>query len=232
MNFAQLPMTDKTKKIVVVSAAITLALAAIIVIYVLVRRLANKEIYLLKVFAEQDRQFWSNLKETNPKVSAKLVEYWKSTGINFTEPQMQNESVHSTYPWSAAYISNLVLRSGFKNFKGSTTHASYVVAAKKARASKLKPAYWAYKPSEKMQVDLGDILVANRGSNTNLDTITPSVPTHGDIVVGFEKKDGNRFAIVQGGNVSQTVKTKLVKLTDDFKLKTPYSHFAHLKYEK
>ena len=50
------------------------------------------------------------------------------------------------------------------------------------------------------------------------------------IVVDIKKIDGKKYAITQGGNLSNTVKQTNVPLTDSNILLNPV-HFAHLKYK-
>jgi hypothetical protein len=225
-------MTNKDKKIVAIAALITVALAVVVVVYILLKRIKNKERYLLVWNAEKDQLLWKGKYELDSAVTKFLIEYWKTVGVNFNAQQMQQSSTHSSYPWSAAYISNLVLRSGFLNFTPRTTHASYVIDAVENRKKKIKPAFWAFEPSSNLKVNIGDILVVNRGQNASLSTLNRSTPTHGDIVISFEKEKDIRYAIVQGGNVSNTVKTKRIKLNSDGTLMEPNKFIAHLIYVK
>lgn len=224
-------MTKKEKQVIVVVSLITMVLTAIVIVIILVRRIRNKERYSLIINAESDQLLWEGKKELDASVSKFLVKIWKTVGVNFSEKQMQSSDTHNTYPWSAAYISSLLIRSGY-NFKGRTTHAAYTIDAKNARKDQLKNRYWAYKPSEQKPVDIGDIFVVNRGGNYNLDTLVQGVPTHGDVVIYFKKKDGKNYAVVQGGNVSNTVTTKSIELTENKTIPKNSSIFAHLKYVK
>lgn len=230
MSFAKLPMTSKSKKVLAVASLITVVLAVCVVMYILLKRIMNKENYLLAVNADQDRIFWKGKTELMASVSNALIGYWKTTGVNFTPAQMQNSSTQETYPWSAAYISSLVLRSGFKNFKGRTTHSSYVIDAKINRELKAKPAYWAFKPIERKKIEIGDILVVNRGGNISFESLTRSSKTHGDIVVGFKKEKGKLYAEVQGGNVSNTVMMRPIEIKPDYTFIDSNKFIAHLKY--
>lgn len=230
-NSVKLPMTNQEKKYLAIAGLITIILAGIVIMVIIVRRIKNRERYSLIINAESDQLFWKGKTELDSAVSKYLVKIWKLAGITFSENQMQKSSTHNTYPWSAAYVSYLLVRSGY-NFKPRTTHAAYVVDAKKARSEKLKNRFYAFKPSENKQVEIGDILVVNRGGNYNLDNITPIVPTHGDVVIYIKKKDGKNYAVVQGGNVSNTVKTKYIELTENKTIPKNSSIFAHLKYVK
>lgn len=218
----------KNKKEIIVIAT---SLAIFAVSYYLIKNYATNK-GRLKHIAKKDLKKWEDKKETDPSMSDELVGYWKAVGKTFSEKDMQKSSIHSSYPWSGVYISHLVKKSGYKNFVPRSFHSDYVVDAKKNRANKLKKSYWAYKPSEKKEVEIGDIIVKGRsGSNPSLDTISGGVKSHGDIVVNLTTENGQKYAVTQGGNVSNTVKQTKVKLTDNNRLLNPV-HFAQLKYEK
>jgi hypothetical protein len=218
----------KNKKEIIVIATSVVAFA---VSYYLIKNYATKK-GRLKHIARKDLRKWKGKTETDPSRSSDLVGYWKLVGKDFSNKQMQQSSTHSSFPWSAVYIDHLIVKAGYKNFNPKTTHSGYVVDAKKNRANKLKDSYWAHKPSELLEVEIGDILIKGRaGTNPNLDTINSGVLTHGDIVVDLATVDGQKYAITQGGNVSNTVKQTKVPLTDNYRLLNPV-HFAQLKYEK
>lgn len=201
--------------------------------FLIIRKITRNPKKKLQEEAKKDREFWKNKAETHPSVSDTLVDYWKTAGLNFKPSQMQSASFHSSMPWSSAYVSNLIIRGGYKNFKGSSSHAQYVVEAKKNRKENKNNSFWAYKPSEGKKVEVGDILVKPRsGSNPSLDTINGSTPTHGDVVIDTYKKDGKFWAKAQGGNLSNTVSADTVyELTSDGKIKSGSPLFAHLKYK-
>lgn len=231
-SFVKLPMTSKSKKVIAIAGVITIALAVIVVMYFLIVRIINKEKYLLEVNAENDRVFWKGKTELNPSVSKALISYWKTTGLNFSEAQMQSASIQNTYPWSAAYISSLVLRSGFKNFTARTTHASYTIDAKINRELKKPHSYWAFKPIEMKKIEIGDILIVNRGGNVSFESLNRSTKTHGDIVVGFVKQHGTTYCKIQGGNVSNTVMMRKIEVKPDHTFIDSDKFIAHLKYIK
>ncbi len=217
---------ENRKEIITVAVSIASVLA---ISYVFRRFIINHT--RLQFLAKKDLRRWNGKTETDPSVSSDLVGYWELAGMNFTNKQMQQASTHSSYPWSAVYISHLVEKSGYKNFNPKSTHSGYIVDAKKRRAENKNKSYWAYKPSENKTVQIGDILVKGRsGTNPNLDTINSGVLSHGDIVIDIKKIDGKKYAITQGGNLSNTVKQVNVPLTDSNILLNPV-HFAHLKYK-
>ena len=216
------------KELVIIS---TIVVSVVVVSYVLKHYVFNHK-SRLKHIAKKDLKRWEGKKETDASMSKELMNYWKLAGVDVSKEQVQTASFNSKYPWSAVYISHLVDNAGYKNFEPRKTHSGYTVDAKKNRADKVKKSYWAYKPSELKRVEIGDIVVKGRsGTKPNLDTINSGVLTHGDIVVDIKKIDGQKFAITQGGNVSDSVKISRVPLTDNERLLNPV-HFAQLKYEE
>ena len=78
--------------------------------------------------ARAELKKWTGLTETSQKASQILIEYWKSVGRTFTATQMQSASVHSTYPWSSAFISWLFFKAGAKDrFPYSAAHSGYLM---------------------------------------------------------------------------------------------------------
>ena len=220
------------EKIIIAGAATSLVVLAVIV-FVSRSKKSKKmgsESKRLKSLADDDLSKWSGKKETDPTVSDTLLGYWKLVGKYFTPSQMQSSSFQSGNPWSSAYVSHLITNSGFQNFIPRSYHSTYVVDAKENRTQGKKSAFWAYRPKEK-KVEEGDIIVKNRGGNQfTYDTIRKSVPTHGDVVIDVIEKSGKPYAVIQGGNVSNTVTREEVPLSNDKTL--PSTYIAHLKYVK
>ncbi len=220
------------KTVTINPSKIILASAILVVGFFVIKRFFKPKKNKIQKEAESDLEFWKGKTETSPLVSDTLIRYWKATGRNFTPSQMQSSSVHSTYPWSSAYISDLVKRIGYKNFKGHASHSGYVIDAKKNRETKLKDSLWAYKPSEGKKVEVGDILVKPRsGTNPTLDTLTFGTNTHGDLIIDILEKNGKSYARGIGGNLGNTVSTHDYELTSDGKIKPKTEPFAHLKYK-
>lgn len=220
------------EKVIIIGAAASLVVVAIIVL--VGRAGKNKKMgnqtKRLKSTADDDLAKWKGKKELDPSLSDTLLSYWKVVGLHFTPSQMQSSSFQSKHPWSAAYVSHLITNSGFENFTPRSFHSTYVVDAKENKTQGRKPSYWAFKPQEK-KVEVGDIIVKNRGGNSyTYDSIVRGVPTHGDVVVDMEEKSGKKYAVIQGGNVSNSVTRNSVLLNDDGTL--PLKYIAHLKYTK
>jgi len=186
----------------------------------------------LKNLADIDKKQWTGKKETDKDMSDTLVKYWKNVGLNFTPNQMQSSSFQNQYPWSASYVTHLIKNSGY-NFKGGATHSEYAVKGKSDRALKSKNSFWAFKPTEKKKIEIGDILVKNRGgSNYNYDTIKSGVKSHGDVIVDIKPVNGIKTAYYQGGNLSNSVGRGTIKLDDNGLLPSNSPYFLQLKYIK
>jgi hypothetical protein len=216
------------KELVIIS---TIVISVVAVSFVLKHYVFNNK-SRLKHIAKKDLKRWEGKKETDPSMSKELADYWRLVGMDVSKQEVQTSFFNAKYPWSAVYISHLVNNAGYKNFEPRQTHSGYTVDAKKNRSNKVKKSYWAYKPSELKKVEIGDILIKGRsGSKPNLDTINSGVLSHGDIVVDIQNIDGQKFAITQGGNVSDSVKQTRTPLTDNERLLNSV-HFAQLKYEQ
>jgi hypothetical protein len=214
------------------SIQIAVTVISIVTVAVLLKQFVFSNSARLKRQSKKDLRKWRGKTETDSEVSKYLVDYWKKVGLNFSEKDMQSSSTQSSYPWSSAYVGHLIDSAGYKNFDSKSTHSAYVVESKNNRAKNLKKSFWAYKPNEGKKVQIGDILVKGRaGSNPNLDTLNSGVLSHGDVVVDLSFKNGKKYAILQGGNVSNTVKRTETEINKDNKIVNPV-YFAHLKYVK
>ena len=125
---------------------------------------------------------WNGKKANHPDVQPYLDAYWDATKTSLTTPP---------HPWSAAFISYVLKESG-SNLFGSA-HWKYVEAA-----SEGVDGYSLIEANntDKIQANLGDILVRDRSTTRN-DYYT----THGDIVWKIE----NGVVYLAGGNLSSTV---------------------------
>lgn len=194
------------------------------------KKKSNHSVAKLKAQAKSDRQKWNGKKETDPSMSQTLIEYWKNLGSNYTPAQMQSKSFQKERPWSSAYITHLVQGGGY-NFKGGYMHSTYADQAKKDRASGTKDAFWSFRISDGKKIEIGDILIKNRGGgNYNYDTIRSGVISHGDVIIDIVNENGKITAIAQGGNLSDSVDTVKIPLSNNQKLPSDSPYFMHLKY--
>lgn len=228
---------SKQEKLIIAGAVATSVVLGIVV-FISIRNKKKKLTKLnpyqkkLKEVADADSKKWQGKKETDPEVSDFLIGYWKLLGNTFTPAQMQSPSFQDKWYWSSAYVSHLLNSAGF-NFKPRSYHSTYTVDAKENRTQGTKNAFWAFRPTENKKVEVGDVLVKNRGGNNyTYDTIQRSVPAHGDVVVDFLEKDGKRYAVTQGGNVGNSVTKTNYELTPNDLVVNPTKFIAHLKYEK
>jgi hypothetical protein len=214
-------MTKEQKITLGIATAISVFLGGALFVYYQLKSGPKRR---LRKLANEDIVFWKGKKETNPEVGPVLQTYWKQVGLNYSLSQLQSSDFQQGNPWSAAYISSLIKRwSGSNQFRYSASHSNYVIQARQAKLQSDKKAmYWAFEMGQ-LPVEIGDILIRNRGSNATLSTITSGTLLHGDIVV--EKKDSQIF--LQGGNLSNSVQRYAMPVDKDGKI---YGTFiAHLK---
>lgn len=214
------------KQIVYISVAsvISVFLGLAVAVYI-----SRRNVSKLQNILDKDRSFWKGKKETDPEVSETLLDYWKSAGKNFFVQNMQSSNFQSSWPWSAAYISNVVQRwtNDDPRFRYSAAHNRFVIQAREyKKANDPNAIYYAYENGEK-EVEPGDIIVRQRGGATTLESINTSTPLHTDIVYSVDKKNGK--VILQGGNLSNSV----VRFAYPYKDKKIQNNnvIAHLKLQ-
>ena len=196
----------------------------------------NKQnIYLSKVVGVIDEEFklWNNgtLLEGNcddPIVKAAIKKYWSAAKSTF--------NCESKQPWSAAFISFIMQKSGVE-FPFSTSHNTYII---KGRDDK-DYAWQTYDVADqKATVRVGDLVCYARDKSIN-ETLSeivgyesanqPGSLTHCDCVK--EVPTGSNGVALQaftyGGNVSNTVKETIIKLTETG-LIDPASNDSNKKY--
>jgi len=114
------------------------------------------------------------------------------------QPSITPEDINSsitTTPWSAAFISYVVVTSGL-NFPSDSSHTGY---AQKLRTNNYK--FQILNPLN-TKVQVGDIIIQNRENNSMKFNTNPwSGASHGDIITNIT----NNIAEGIGGNVSQSV---------------------------
>lgn len=178
----------------------------------------------IQLVAHGELLFWRGGKrqERDPVVSARLRQYWLSVGVDRPERDMQSTEFQSEYPWSAAFVSWVMMRAGAGDkFEYAAAHWRYTAAAKKNREEKLDSPFYAYRPKEK-KLEPASVVVKRRSTSTaTYENVQLGHPTHGDIVVGF---DGDEVLTI-GGNVSNSVRITKFAIDASKYIITPY-HFA------
>tara|TARA_R110002124_G_scaffold286862_1_gene468961 strand:- start:58 stop:705 length:648 start_codon:yes stop_codon:yes gene_type:complete len=161
----------------------------------------------LAKIAEKEYADWNfgNTKETSISMYQRLADYWKSVGWG------TSSWTPSSVPWSAAFISFVLKKSGAGNdFKSSSSHSKYIRDAVINRKSNNSNPFKAYKINEK-KVEVGDLVCYARQSGVGYDT-TSSYKSHCDIVVSAD----NNEAQVIGGNVGHSVTKTKVNLKNGY----------------
>ena len=162
--------------------------------------------------ARGEQLYWrdGSLRETEPRVSKRLQQYWEAVGVEVSVEQLQQQEFQASHPWSAAFVSWVVKRAGGgDDFAYSAAHWRYVAAAKQNRLANNDNPFNAYRIAE-CKVGVGDIVVKRRGTSTaTYDNIERGHQTHGDIVLAVSDSK----ALTVGGNVGNTVSVTEVNLT-------------------
>jgi hypothetical protein len=158
-------------------------------------------------FAQQEWNRWNKgaIKEANPQQRPVLLDYWVTgAGTRHSEPGWW-----SAHPWSAAFISWVMRKSGAGSaFAYAPAHAVYIACAKQNRLTNAPNPIKAYRVTE-VQPRLGDLVCRSRsGSGATYDNIAPGMKTHCDFVTGIEQ--GRLITI--GGNVGDSVSVTRVPI--------------------
>ena len=139
--------------------------------------------------AEAEFAKWDSKNETDPSMKDVLVAYWNNVGAS------AEKYISARQPWSAAFISWALKNE--PGFKGSASHKTYMINAKKARDRGATTGFVAYKPEElESGPERGDIVCRPRGTGDGWSNI--GAKNHCDIYIG----SGNMI----GGNLSDTSK--------------------------
>jgi len=141
-----------------------------------------------------EAQFWKGKNERSPEALSRLSLYWGATDL---------DSQPSNVPWSAAFVSYIIQKSG-GSLPGSGAHWKYVEAAGRGEGG-----YGLLKTdmigsTDQILPNLGDILVKPRSGTTGYET-------HGDVVWKIE----NNVAYLAGGNLGDSVKTDITVTLDE-----------------
>jgi hypothetical protein len=174
-----------------------------------------KKMIAKKASEEYDRWHLNGtLRETDAEAIPILKEYWKLGVIAVNEQNLQNSSWQYRHPWSAVFISHVMLQAGAgNNFPYSNNHAKYIVWARDNAITHPDPLFAAYAVNDQRSAwpEPGDLICMNRRSKRfTMESINQKCISHCDIVVEVNKEQG--FIITIGGNVGQTVNKRIVWL--------------------
>lgn len=138
----------------------------------------------------------------------RIALYWQSVGRSYTGADTEQ-------PWSAAFISYLMLMAGVadSDFQRSEAHFNYLSYLKQ-RQDAPDPLF-VLRPVSTQSVAPGDLICTARDDNTvdTIEAIRPGLPGHCDVVYELHPLLG--WAGVIGGNVYNSVSESMIPLTWD-----------------
>ena len=167
-----------------------------------------------------------SLREDADPQFRRIGEYWQTVGENFDGRTLIPSATPGKLinpPWSSAFISHVVkISGGGDRFEYAQAHAIYVQDFVSGRPNGL---YEAMRP-ENYAPQLGDIVHAGREEAIRMDfdaaraafKANKRYPSHSDFVVEVKPNEG--VIVVIGGNVSQSVAPKRLKIKSDGTLVT------------
>lgn len=196
------------KKKVIIGASIA---AGIIALFT-AKKLGMKNATLAKALYDS----YGHIKETDSRFRRLLQEFWKAAGI---KESSINWYITSRQPWSAAFISYVMTKSGHKDFPVSASHSCFAAKIKKGNI----PGYELKRVTE-YSPKVGDIVLKNRGYGVNFDNLHCGQKSHSDIVF---KKDENYLYTI-GGNVGDKISITKVPINKNGKI-TNSKYFAIIK---
>lgn len=160
---------------------------------------------------------------------SRLISYWRAVPRrrrNGSATQKAQSSARGSTAWSAAFISGVMNETGVgvgHGFVASGRHMDYIQQAilNKENNRRDKP-FWGFKLSE-VRPQVGDLICLNRGSTRHTYTKVkddrfrmingrPDKRSHCDIVVDKFTTGGKTFIEVVGGNVGDTVSSRVIPL--------------------
>ena len=122
------------------------------------------------------------------------------------------DEFNKEYPWSAGFISYVMREAGVSNFPVNSFHSLY------AQALRTKPNGFEVLDPSKAIIQVGDLVVANRGNTLTFSTPSWSGTAHGDIITSI---NGNTATGI-GGNVGNSVGAKSIGLSNGTLGKSDY----------
>jgi hypothetical protein len=133
-----------------------------------------------------------------------VAPYWQYVGEMWDAIGETLTGKNRDVPWSAACISFIVRRAGYKGFKFAAAHAKYIHEAVVARLNNDESKdFWAYRTSEQKPA-IGDLVCRKRSTaKITYDTAKTrdDFLSHTDFVVAI----GDGYVDAVGGNVSHSV---------------------------
>lgn len=196
------------KKKVIISAGVAVGLLA-----VFGKNMSMKNSSLAKSLYDS----YGHLTETDSRFRTLLEKFWAAAGV---KESSINWYISERQPWSAAFISYVMVNSGFGKFPVSTSHACF---AAKIKAKNI-PGLTLRRVNDYVP-KVGDIVLKNRGSGgVTYDNVRCGQYSHSDIVY---KKD-QHYLYTIGGNVGDKIAITKVPINSQGKINSS-KYFAIIK---
>jgi hypothetical protein len=166
------------------------------------------------------------VKETQPPLSQRVLEYFKLVG----RPDIVDPSAE---PWSAAFISFVMSSAGAPpvQFPTSPSHHRYILAGLTNRIKNNLDASIVYFDRDEMAPRVGDLIGFSRTADvknrSDMERFLPDkfFPSHTDLVLDVS---GGKIKAI-GGNVSQTIMTTTATADGAGKIDPSDQHFFLLR---
>jgi hypothetical protein len=146
-----------------------------------------------------------------------VKEYWQSIGNNNLDGRTVVNGIRPA--WSSAFVSFCMKKAGAgSKFKYTEAHCHYVKKAMDQSAGTINGYGYAARKTSAYKPQVGDVIVGGREYAVAYDYEQARLiyeadsfyPSHGDIVVEITPN----HAVTIGGNISNNVDTKRLRLTD------------------
>lgn len=161
--------------------------------------LAGGKVRANAVFANDLLAKWKGVNETDPRIQNLLIDMWKAAGLS----ESQAKQFSYKQAWSAAFISYVMIKSGYKNFPVSTMHSCFAAKIKAGNYPEFE-----LKRVNNYAPQVGDILMLNRnGGKLTYDSFRCGDSSHSDIVTKIE----NGYCHTVGANLSNQIMERKVR---------------------
>lgn len=171
----------------------------------------------LAQLVESEYDTYHGYDETTSKMSGRIKKYWVEIGYDF--PGVSTA-------WSAVFVSYFVKMAGAtkEEFNFNQAHSQFVYTAAKNTKNNTG-VFRAHSPSD-YAPKIGDIIQNNRDGNTydfNFAKANKKYYSHSSIVVEEGNDGSGKYVRTVGGNESDTVGDKVVRVTSAGLIKQPSS---------
>lgn len=169
----------------------------------------------LAALAEQEFTKYSGIDETTAPMSTRIKSYW--TGLGMAFPGVST-------PWSAVFVSFMVKQAGASGaeFLFAASHSQFVYKA--IQDFKAGVGVFHGRDPKTYAPKIGDIIQNNRtsaGYNYAFASANKTYKSHSAIVVEEGVDGSGRYVRTVGGNESDSVDDKIIRLNNSGLIKPP-----------